>query len=114
VAGSASYTITATARDSAGSGQRGEQHLQLQRERGSLSATSCSTATSGGAGNCFGELQPSVAGSYSVSATLGGSGRPGQPGTAALRLAPQPRPNCGVAFQQWPKIRATAAMRRRP
>ncbi|MDD0816846.1 IPTL-CTERM sorting domain-containing protein [Curvibacter sp. HBC28] len=86
VAGVASYTLTATARDSAGNVVTGQSYTyNFSSSGGSLSATSCSTATSGGsAGSCSVTLSSSVAGSYSVSASLGGTAIAGSPSTATF------------------------------
>ncbi|MDD0812616.1 IPTL-CTERM sorting domain-containing protein [Curvibacter sp. RS43] len=86
VAGVASYTLTATARDSAGNVVTGQSSTyNFSSSGGSLSAASCSTATSGGsAGSCSVTLSSSVAGSYTVSASLSGTAIAGSPGTAVF------------------------------
>ncbi|WP_273953572.1 Ig-like domain-containing protein [Curvibacter cyanobacteriorum] len=86
VAGAASYTLTVTARDSAGHVVTDQSYTyQFSSSGASLSAASCSTATSGGsAGSCSVTLSSSVAGSYTVSASLSGAAIAGSPGSAVF------------------------------
>lgn len=75
--GSAAYTITATAYNGAGTlvtAQATTFNFSAPGAGASLSASTCTTATSGGsAGSCSVTLTATTPGSYSVTATLGGS-----------------------------------------
>lgn len=75
--GAAAYTITATAYNGAGtlvSAQATTFSFSAPGAGAALSASSCTTATSGGsAGTCSVTLKATTPGSYSVTASLGGS-----------------------------------------